>query len=234
MNPYFKLIFMLIAIGLTFLFGYSIKDKRKRIMLIMSVLLFLSLSSNRSIFWLIYWDGPYYGHVVDADSGEPLEGASVAGIWRFEYFHLISTNGFANARETLTDNQGAFVLPPIIAFSFWPITKLENMNLIIFKSGYDSHPPVIRRKMEKPEAAPFPTRDGKYHVGNYAHCKAWRECEVKLNKAMNIKEEISAYTKCKSRLSAFNVSELKVINFIEVLKKPNFKYNKKNVNNAKK
>jgi hypothetical protein len=223
MNP--KLIFMLIAIGLTFLFGYSIKDKRKRILVIMSVLLVLSMASNCSIFWILYWDGLHYGRVVDADTGGPIEGASVAGIWTFEYNLIITgEDGFANARETVTDDQGAFVLPPIVAFSFWPIANLESMELIVFKPGYDSHPPVIRRNMEKPETAPFPTRDGKYHVGEFVHCKAWRECEVRLNKAINIKEEIGAYNECKSSLSAMNVNQHKVSNFIEVIKKPKFKY----------
>jgi hypothetical protein len=101
---------------------------------------------------------------------------------------------------------------------------LEEMDLVVFKPGYDSHPPVIRRKMQKPENAPVIPTDGKYHVGHFVHCKAWRECEVRLNKAINIKEEIRALTKCKSRLSAMNGNQPKVSNFLEVIDKPKFKY----------
>jgi len=228
MNPYLKLVITVISIGLTFLYGYTTKDKRKRIIGVMLILLLISVVINRSIYWIIYWDGPYYGQIVDADTDQPIKGASVAGIWTFEYNLIIAwEDGFTNAKETITDSDGKFRLGPIIAFAFGPFSKIERMRLVVFKPGYDSHPPVIQREMKQPPEGRRISRDSKYYIGRRAHCKAWRECEVRLNKALNIKEEISAYAKCKSRLSAFNVNQRKVRNFIEVLKKPKFKYSKK-------
>jgi hypothetical protein len=174
---FFKLILTLLMIGAAFFYGYMTKNKCKRIIGVMLILLVTSLAFNHSIFWILYWDGSYYGHVVDADTSKPIEGASVAGIWEFEHSFLnLSFNGFANATETVTDANGAFKLGPIIAFSFWPFTTLENMNLVVFKPGYDSYPPVIRRKMSKPKKAPVSTTDGKYLVGRYIDCHVCVDC----------------------------------------------------------
>jgi len=141
MDPYFKVFITILSIVLTIVFGFRIKDKRKRIMVIMMILLIISLASNKSIYWILYWDGPYRGQVVDADTADPIEGAAVAGIWDFEYIYIKSFSGFANAKETVTDEDGKFWLPVIFAFSPWPFTVLDRMDLVVFKPGYDSHPP---------------------------------------------------------------------------------------------
>jgi hypothetical protein len=226
MPLFLKFCITILALIMTLGTCREIKDKRKRIIVTMAILLAISTFSNRSIYWFIYWDGPYFGQMVDADSGEPIEGASVAGVWQFEDFILLITslNHFATAKETVTDAEGKFTIPLTFAFTFWPMASLEEMDLVVFKPGYDSHPPAIQRAMKQPPEGRRISSDGKYYIGAYAHCKAWRKCEVRLNKAINIKEEISAYTECKSRLSAFNVNQRKVSNFIEVLKKPKFKY----------
>ena len=99
MDPLFKVFITIVAIVVTLVKGRHIKDKRKRIVVIMAILLLISIFSNRSIYWLLYWDGPFHGQVVDADTGEPIEGAAVAGIWEFESFILFITSltHFANA-----------------------------------------------------------------------------------------------------------------------------------------
>lgn len=220
MDPYPKLFMTLISIAVVILLGFAIENKRKRIYFIMLLLLVISMISNRSIYWILYWDGPYYGQVVDADTGKPIEGACVAGIWKFEAFILIitSTTHFANAKETVTDADGKFTLPLTFAFTFWPTSVLEEMDLVVFKPGYDSHPPVIRRKMKKPENAPVTTTDGKYYVGGYAHCRAWRECEVRLNKAITDKEGWQASGECINELIAWEIKPSKIDNFITALK----------------
>lgn len=104
-HPYFKVFITIVAIVVTFVKCREITDRRKRIFVIMAILLAISTFSNRSIYWFLYWDSPYYGQVVDADTGEPIQGASVAGIWKFEGFILFITSltHFANAKETVTD-----------------------------------------------------------------------------------------------------------------------------------
>lgn len=226
MNPYHKLIITIVSIGITILLGFAIENKRKRILFVMLILLAISMASNRSFYWIVYWDGPYHGQVVDADTGKPIEGASVAGIWMFEYLHIKSSVGFANARETVTEANGRFTIPLTFAFTFWPFSSLEDMDLVVFKTGYDSHPPVIRRTMKKPEGIEHQPTDGKYFVGRRAHCKAWRECEIRLNKAITIEEKRQAVAQCGSRLGAMGIKLSKVYNFLKVIEKenPNLKY----------
>ena len=59
--------------------------------------------------WIYYWDGPYKGKVVNLDTGDAIEGAVVAGSWTLEVMSHVPT--FCDARETLTDKNGEFVLP---------------------------------------------------------------------------------------------------------------------------
>lgn len=158
-------------------------------MVIAIALLGLSLASNRSIFWFFYWDGPYYGRVVDAETGAPLEGAAVAGIWEFEHLYFKSIYTFANAQESTTDKDGRFELPLIFAFTFYPISILRKIELLVFIPGYDSFPPAIQRTIPKPEGIELISPDGMYWVGKWEDCEARQECLIELHKALNQEEE---------------------------------------------
>jgi len=112
------------------------------------ILLILSIITsgvNGSILGIFYWDGPYWGRVVDADTGEPIEGASVAGKWMFEYAipigHGVGDDAFADARETVTGKSGYFFVSMGRAAWFWPISRIVLKDLYVYKPGYDSHPP---------------------------------------------------------------------------------------------
>ena len=217
MDPRFNVIITIVAIIVTFVKCRQIKNKRKRIIVIMAILLAISTFNNRSIYWFLYWDGPYHGQVVDADTGEPIEGAAVAGIWELEGFVLFITSltHFANAKETVTDTDGKFRLPLTFAFTFWPFSVLDRINLLVFKPGYDSYPPVIRRQMKRPERKKYTTTDGKYRIGRRSQCKMWKNCLVKLNKARSIDEMLKAVPS----IPGFNTDEDKLRNFIEITEK---------------
>jgi hypothetical protein len=227
MHPIVKFFITITAIVITIAKCWVIKDERKRIFLIMAIMLAISTFSNRSIYWFLYWDGPYYGQVVDADTGEPIKGASVAGIWQFETYTLFiaSETHFANAKETVTDEDGKFTIPLTFAFTSRPTSVLEKMKLVVFKPGYDSHPPAIERKMKQPPDGLRISPDGRYIIGNYASCKAWRKCVVRLNKAITIKERRRASAKCSSALMEWDINPSKIKKFIKALKKddPYFK-----------
>lgn len=91
--------------------------------------------TTRSIFGIIHTDGPYFGRVVDAEDGKPIEGAAVANIWDMEYFALVQTvTGFGDAVETVTDTEGKYYLPRIWTISIWPLSRLDRPNLIVFVS----------------------------------------------------------------------------------------------------
>ena len=81
----------------------------------------------------IRYDGPYKGRIIDADTGDPIEGVVVLGKWSREH---ITPGGavseYYDARETITDNNGEFSIPGqglLIASNVTP------MSVLIFKAG---------------------------------------------------------------------------------------------------
>jgi len=78
--------------------------------------------------------GGYQGGVVDAASGESLEGAVVVGIW---YKISIGPGGgyphYLDARETVSDADGRFSLP-----GFDKKAPHQEFRLLIFKAGYEA------------------------------------------------------------------------------------------------
>ena len=95
--------------------------------------------------WIFYHDGPYRGKVVDADTGNPIEGAAVLGEWPLETYGGAGgrVQIYCDAQETMTDKNGEFIVPQAFCFHFWPFTKLGSTIFKIFKPGYDSYPPSL-------------------------------------------------------------------------------------------
>lgn len=89
----------------------------------------------------IHHDGPYSGKIIDAETGEPIEGAAVIGIWYVgEYGHAEAPIfKFLEAKETVSGKDGEFIIPSITAFHRWPLAKLFDPYLKIFKPGYGSY-----------------------------------------------------------------------------------------------
>lgn len=135
------------AIGVFIFLG--IKHFKKKGTLKNAIWTFLIISTilfaiNGSIFLFIYIDGPYWGKVVDADTGEPIEGAAITGSWRIDYVvpgFWVGGGGFADARSTVTGKNGYFFLPMARAVRLWPFSKIYFERLGVYKYGYDTHPP---------------------------------------------------------------------------------------------
>lgn len=87
--------------------------------------------------FLYHSDGPYRGKVIDLETGKPIEGAVVAATWVLYILYFIPR--FGDAKETVTDKNGEFVLPR--AFTLLPFSELRNSHFIIFKPGYLAYPP---------------------------------------------------------------------------------------------
>ena len=138
----------------------------------------------------------------------------MVGIWEFEG---IFVDRLANAKEAVTDPDGRFKLPMTWAYSFLPITRIRWWNLIVFKTGYDSHPPAIQRRIKKPDRIKNPSSDGIYYIGRGADCKARKECVVRLNKAINDEERIAVILKCENCLD-YKINPSKIKYLEEVLK----------------
>jgi len=97
-------------------------------------IMIVALSLQAGCLYVVRYDGPYEGKVVDQESQEPIEGAVVLGTW-----HTIqpSMGGgvsyYSDARETVTDVNGNFT---IRGQGLRIMSNLEPMGVLIFKSGY--------------------------------------------------------------------------------------------------
>ncbi|MFQ5598531.1 MAG: carboxypeptidase-like regulatory domain-containing protein [Nitrospiria bacterium] len=79
----------------------------------------------------------YEGRVVDAETKEPVAGVVVFMEWSTLEFNLMPHNRvYAEAHETLTDEEGRFSLQKYWSFNPWKLLFTGNQ-LTIFKSGYE-------------------------------------------------------------------------------------------------
>ena len=86
--------------------------------------------------------GDYHGTAIDADTGEPIEGAAVTVVWKRRPF--ITMDGpryFHNAKEALTDKEGNFSVDSSPGIDWSPFTyRLKEPHIVIFKPGYGPYP----------------------------------------------------------------------------------------------
>ncbi len=81
------------------------------------------------------YDGPYEGKVVDAETGRPLEGVVVLGVWNKVYPNVAgSSSEFYDSVEILTNKKGEFRIAGkgVLLFS-----NLDEMALVVYKAGYE-------------------------------------------------------------------------------------------------
>lgn len=118
---------------------------KTRVVLLCLLLVLLIAAPAFAGGWLIYHDGPYTGKIVDAETGEPIEGAAVVGIWDLEIYGGAggALSRFFDANETVTDKNGDFEISSTTGFYWWPFSKLGDPSFIIYKPGYDSYPPSL-------------------------------------------------------------------------------------------
>lgn len=84
-------------------------------------------------------DGPYKGRVIDAQTGQPIEGAVAHGYWsRIHFVPTGSSSEYYDSYEVLTDRNGEFRIPGkgLLVFS-----NIDDMRLSIFKAGYKQWSP---------------------------------------------------------------------------------------------
>lgn len=148
--------------------------------------------------WIYYWDGPYKGKVIELDTGVPIEGAVVAGSWYIEV--MAGWPSFCDAKETVTDKNGEFVLPRAWCISFWPIASLSMPgNVVVFKPGYLAYPPLGANNEERryymPDWGNPPLFEEKrqYNLVNLGKPKTQQEREFTLWDAEYILSSFDAY-----------------------------------------
>jgi hypothetical protein len=81
------------------------------------------------------YENDYKGKIIDADTGKPIEGVVVLGMWFKSYISPAgSSEKFYDAREAVTDSNGEFSIPGMGLLIFSNI--VESMEVLIFKAGY--------------------------------------------------------------------------------------------------
>ena len=106
------------------------RDMKIRSLVLLSILLLLSSSCC----YPLRYDGPYKGKVIDAETGKPIEGVVVLGVW---YKEIATPAGgvssYYDAAETVTDKNGEF---EIRGLGLKILTNVGPMDVLIFKAGY--------------------------------------------------------------------------------------------------
>jgi hypothetical protein len=83
----------------------------------------------------IHVDETYKGRIIDAETKKPIEGVVVLGTWYTAQFSPAGpTHNFYDARETVTDRNGEFLIP---GMGLRIMSNLEPMHVLIFKAGYE-------------------------------------------------------------------------------------------------
>ena len=140
--------------------------------------------------WIFFHDGPYRGKVVDAETGKPIEGVAVAGMWRLDAYGGPAgpVEVYCDARETVTDKNGEFIVPKAFCFNVWPFTKMGLADVVIFKPGYLGYSPIgstsEERKAEMPDFSGEEFRNKKqYNVIKLGRPKTRQDSVFTLNSA---------------------------------------------------
>lgn len=108
------------------------------------ILLFILLTSCFS--YAVRYDGTYSGKVVDAVTGEPIEGVVVLGWWEKEYPTVAGPkHDYYDAEDTITDKNGEF---EISGKGLRILSNLEPMRVLIFKAGYSYNGMIWKKPKE--------------------------------------------------------------------------------------
>lgn len=107
------------------------------LLVLLAVTFFAATDSSAG--WLIYHEKEIKGKILDIDTKQPIEGAVVVAKYKKATLGLGagSISSIIEVRETLTDKEGNFRIPPyttVIQPFSWQVPN----TVIIFKPGYAS------------------------------------------------------------------------------------------------
>jgi hypothetical protein len=105
---------------------------KKTIMILLELLVF-ALSTG--CVQIVGYEKDYKGRVVDTETKQPISGVVVLGAWWSKMpTPAGSTSHFHNARETVTDEKGEFI---ISGKGLKILSNLAPVDIFIFKAGYE-------------------------------------------------------------------------------------------------
>lgn len=102
---------------------------------LMILLVMLVMQFTAGCAYPIRYDGPYEGRVIDADTGKPIEGVVILGVWYKEEPTVAgAVSSYYDAKETVTDINGEF---EISGLGLKIMSNVAPMYVVIFKAGYE-------------------------------------------------------------------------------------------------
>ncbi len=108
---------------------------------------FVAMMSTSSCAYAVRYDGPYEGRIIDADTGQPLEGVVVLGVWNTQIMTAGgATENFYDAKETMTDKDGKFFIQGL---GLKIMTRVLPMDVLIFKAGYTVFGPMTWKELTR-------------------------------------------------------------------------------------
>ena len=80
--------------------------------------------------------GPYTGQIIDSQTGEPINGATVLFYWTKEVYQIMhSSSAPVRAESIQTDKSGRYEIPKIF-INLGLSSKYESLNIIVYEAGY--------------------------------------------------------------------------------------------------
>lgn len=110
--------------------------------------------------------GPWTAQILDAETGQPLEGVVVLAAWYRRYNSPAGEagGGYYASDEVVTGPDGRFVIPARFTFTFLPfLTRINGPDFSIFKPGYGQW------RFQGSETWPWDAVERRRHVD-----QAWR------------------------------------------------------------
>ncbi len=102
---------------------------------LLRIFVFLFLMAITTSCYPARYDGPYKGKIIDAETGAPIEGVVILGVWYKETPTVAgAVSSFYDASETVSDKNGDFEIKGLGLKIFSNVTP---MNVVIFKAGYE-------------------------------------------------------------------------------------------------
>ncbi|MBA4373429.1 MAG: hypothetical protein C0402_11290 [Thermodesulfovibrio sp.] len=89
--------------------------------------------------WILFYDKPIKGYVVDTETNSPIEGVLVIAMWDLIGYISHGSDGYAKLVVMKTDKNGTFTIPSWISFKPWKIGSAVNEiapYILIYKPGY--------------------------------------------------------------------------------------------------
>ena len=109
---------------------------------IIAIIILVMLSHLQHGQWIFFHGEQITGTVIDAEIGEPIEGAIVIGMWQLTQLLGEGFGGYAKIVEVKTDKDGKFIIPSWTSFKPWKFfSSVDELapRIVIYKPGYQVH-----------------------------------------------------------------------------------------------